>query len=54
MPELEGLPGAGAALRLLYRDNPQDEAWLARSTGAAGQALARGLAQALKGLCPHA
>ena len=49
---LESLPGPGVAVYLLYRDNPQDEAWLARSTGAAGQALARGLAQALKGLWP--
>lgn len=54
LPELEAAPCPGVAVRLLYRDNPQDEAWLARSTGAAGQALARGLAQALKGLCPHA
>ena len=46
LPELE--------VRLLYRDNPQDEAWLARSTGAAGQALARGLAQALDALRSHA
>ena len=51
VPELEGLPGAGAALRLLYRDNPQDEAWLARNTGAAGKALAQGLSQAAS---PHA
>lgn len=54
LPELEAAPCPGVAVRLLYRDNPQDEAWLARSTGAAGQALARGLAQALNGLCPHA
>ena len=51
VPELEGLPGAGVALRLLYRDNPQDEAWLARNTGAAGKALAQGLSQAAS---PHA
>ena len=31
------------AVYLLYRDNPQDEAWLARSAGAAGKALAQGL-----------
>ena len=40
---LESLPGPGVAVYLLYRDNPQDEAWLARSAGAAGKALAQGL-----------
>lgn len=40
---LESLPGPGVAMYLLYRDNPQDEAWLARSAGAAGKALAQGL-----------
>ena len=35
--------GPGVAVYLLYRDNPQDEAWLARSAGAAGKALAQGL-----------
>ena len=54
LPELEAAPCPGVAVRLLYRDNPQDEAWLARSTGAAGQALARGLAQALDALRSHA
>ena len=48
VPELgEGGP-AGAAVRLLYRDNPQDEAWLTRNTGAAALALARGLAEVLE------
>ena len=43
--ELKGLPGTGVAVRLLYRDNPQDEAWLTRNAGAAGKALAQGLAR---------
>lgn len=47
VPELEGVSGPGVAVRLLYRDNPQDEAWLARNAGAAGKALALGLSQAL-------
>ncbi len=47
VPELAGVSGPGVAVRLLYRDNPQDEAWLARNAGAAGKALALGLSQAL-------
>lgn len=52
-PELEGLPGVRVELQLLYRDNPQDEAWLVRNTGPVGKALALGLAWAL-GAVPHA
>ena len=49
IPELEGAPCPGAALRLLYRDNPQDEAWIVRNTGPVGKALAQGLEEACRG-----
>ena len=45
----EEFPGEGVLVRLLYRDNPQDEAWLARNTGPVGEALAQGIAQVVKG-----
>lgn len=45
LPELEGVTGPGVAVRLLYRDNPQDEAWLAASAGEVGRALAEALAR---------
>ena len=54
IPELEDIPGPAVLVRLLYRDNPQDEAWLARNTGAAGKALAQGIIQAVKGNLYHA
>ena len=47
IPELAGYSGPSVAVRLLYRDNPQDEAWLSRNTGVVGKALAVGLSQAL-------
>ena len=45
----EGDPRPGVALRLLYRDNPQDEAWIVRNTGPVGKALAQGLEEACRG-----
>lgn len=49
IPELEGAPCPGVALHLLYRDNPQDEAWIVRNTGPVGKALAQGLEEACRG-----
>lgn len=51
---LESLPGPGVAVYLLYRDNPQDEAWLARSAAPPGRlwprAWAPWMAEALSSL----
>ena len=54
LPELGEGPVPGVLVRLLYRDNPQDEAWLTRNTGAVALALARGLAEVLGAPFQHA
>ena len=54
LPELGEGSVPGVLVRMLYRDNPQDEAWLTRNTGAVALALARGLAEVLGAPFQHA